>query len=147
MREIAIYSLFKGDDFSEIKEYIKMSRKWANIKDINKFSSKIAAISGKEASQMAYLNAYEPHLDGFCVGLDERGEMVSSEEFARMFDGRLRLSFFIGGAWGLGERLRQKMDRLISFGRMTMAHKIAKLVLCEQIYRGLAINANHPYHK
>ncbi|WP_141080836.1 23S rRNA (pseudouridine(1915)-N(3))-methyltransferase RlmH, partial [Campylobacter lanienae] len=48
---------------------------------------------------------------------------------------------------GLGDNLRAKMDKLVSLSRLTLAHKIAKLVLYEQIFRALCINANHPYHK
>ena len=60
---------------------------------------------------------------------------------------RNQISFFIGGAYGLGDNLRGEMDRLVSLSRLTFAHKIAKLVLYEQIFRALCINANHPYHK
>ena len=43
--------------------------------------------------------------------------------------------------------LRRKMDKIISLTKLTLAHKIAKLMLFEQIFRGLCINAGHPYHK
>ena len=46
-----------------------------------------------------------------------------------------------------GENFKAKADKIISLSRLTLAHKIAKLLLFEQIFRALCINANHPYHK
>lgn len=149
MINIAVYSCFKGDDF-DISYYQKASSKWAKISDINKFSASIAkAQSSGDITQAkkSYESAYETHLNGFCVGLDERGEQMSSEDFAKMLSKHTKISFFIGGAYGFSDEFRSKMDKLLSLSKLTMAHKIAKLVLFEQIYRALSINANHPYHK
>ncbi|WP_086289416.1 23S rRNA (pseudouridine(1915)-N(3))-methyltransferase RlmH [Campylobacter devanensis] len=147
--QILIHCLQKLDDDKDIKDYIKMSSKWANIKEINKFNPQIAKaqIQGQAASHRAYEEAYKPCLNGFCIGLDERGEMLDSFEFAKLLKDRNQISFFIGGAYGLGDNLRREMHKLVSLSRLTFAHKIAKLVLYEQIFRALCINANHPYHK
>ncbi|MDN5377136.1 MAG: rRNA (pseudouridine1915-N3)-methyltransferase, partial [Sulfurospirillum sp.] len=45
------------------------------------------------------------------------------------------------------EEFLKKTDKVISLSKLTYAHKIAKVVLLEQIYRGLCIKNNHPYHK
>lgn len=147
--QILVHCLQKLDDDKDIKDYIKMSSKWANIKEINKFSPQIAKaqIQGQAASHRVYEEVYKPCLNGFCIGLDERGEMLDSFEFAKLLKDRNQISFFIGGAYGLGDNLRREMDKLVSLSRLTFAHKIAKLVLYEQIFRALCINANHPYHK
>ena len=73
--------------------------------------------------------------------------MLDSFEFSKLFLAKNKVSFFIGGAYGLSTNFKSKMDKIISLSKMTFAHKIAKLVLYEQIFRGLCINANHPYHK
>lgn len=139
----------KDDDFDNIKEYIKMSSKWADIKDINKFNSQIAKAqsASKEQAHKAYDLAYEHCLNGYCIELDEKGYHLDSVEFADLLKNSSQISFFIGGAYGLSPQFKTKMNRLISLSKMTLAHKIAKLMLFEQIFRGLCINANHPYHK
>ncbi|QKF61749.1 23S rRNA (pseudouridine(1915)-N(3))-methyltransferase RlmH [Campylobacter curvus] len=150
--DISVFSIQKSraDSFeNEIKEYIKMSAKFANISDKIIFNDKIAKAqsTGKDEALKAYDEAYEPNLKGFCVMLDERGSELNSNEFAKIFEQNMQLSFFIGGAYGLSKNLKDKAQKVISLSKMTMAHKIAKLVLFEQIFRGLCINANHPYHK
>ena len=149
--EILVYSISKEkiEFYSEINEYIKMSKKYANIKDKVLFNNQIAKAksSSKDMALKAYDETYEPLIEGFCVGLDEGGKMLDSVEFSKLFLAKNKVSFFIGGAYGLSNNFKSKMDKIISLSKMTFAHKIAKLVLYEQIFRGLCINANHPYHK
>ena len=57
------------------------------------------------------------------------------------------LNFAIGGPYGHGQFIKQKSDKIISFGKMTWSHIIARLMLVEQIYRIESIFNNHPYHK
>ena len=66
---------------------------------------------------------------------------------AKLISDKTQISFFIGGAYGLSQNFKQKTDAVVSLSRMTMAHKIAKLMLYEQIFRALCINKGHPYHK
>ena len=150
--EISIFSIqkSKADSFeNEIKEYIKMSSKFAKISDNVIFNDKIAKaqMTGSESAIKSYDEIYEPNLKGFCVALDEKGEKLNSLEFAKILSGYSQISFFIGGAYGLSENFKRKADKVVSLSPLTMAHKIAKLVLFEQIFRALCINANHPYHK
>ena len=140
----------KRENFeNEIKEYAKMSSKFAKISDIVIFNDKIAKAQskGREEALKAYDEVYEPNLNGFCVALDEAGREFNSEEFAKLISDKAQISFFIGGAYGLSENFKAKADKIISLSRLTLAHKIAKLLLFEQIFRALCINANHPYHK
>lgn len=147
---ILVYCIQKDkENFEEIKEYIKMSSKWAKIEDINKFNAQISKsqkLSINEAMN-SYDNIYSNYINGFCIGLDEKGETFNSYEFAKILKVNQKVSFFIGGAYGFSNEFKSKMNKLISLSSFTLAHKIAKLVLFEQIFRGLCINANHPYHK
>ncbi|MDO5046039.1 23S rRNA (pseudouridine(1915)-N(3))-methyltransferase RlmH [Campylobacter sp.] len=150
--EISVFSIqkSKSENFeSEIKEYIKMSSKFAKLNDNIIFNDKIAKAQSKskEDSLRVYDEVYEPNLKGFCIALDERGEKLNSQDFAKIFANNSQISLFIGGAYGLSDNFKQKTDKIISLSPMTMAHKIAKLMLFEQIFRALCINANHPYHK
>ncbi len=48
---------------------------------------------------------------------------------------------------GFEKNFLDKCDKVISLSDLTMAHKVVTLVLLEQVFRGLAIKNNHPYHK
>jgi 23S rRNA (pseudouridine1915-N3)-methyltransferase len=85
------------------------------------------------------------------VLLDSRGKHLSSEELA----GFLRehqdrnsapLVFAVGTADGFSEELRQKADFVLSLGKMTLAHELARVVILEQVYRAFTILKGHPYH-
>lgn len=87
----------------------------------------------------------------YLVLLDERGRQMSSRELAALLAGRARAGggravFAVGGPWGVDESLRRRAGMLLSLSRMTLPHELARLVLLEQLYRALAINAGHPYH-
>jgi len=86
------------------------------------------------------------------IALDERGKSMRSTEFADMIRrqqeaGAARLVFLIGGADGYDPRVRQRADVLLSLGDMTWPHMMARLMICEQLYRASCILAGHPYHK
>jgi 23S rRNA (pseudouridine1915-N3)-methyltransferase len=87
----------------------------------------------------------------FTVVLDERGETLSSEGVAallgrHMVQGTPEVALVIGGPYGLSEAVRGRADLLLSLSPMTFTHQMARLFLLEQIYRGLTILRNEPYH-
>lgn len=89
---------------------------------------------------------------GVVVVLDERGAQLGSVEFAARIgawrDGGVpAVSFLIGGAGGHGEAVRSRGDLLLSLGKMTWPHLLARIMLVEQIYRAQQILAGHPYHR
>ncbi len=85
------------------------------------------------------------------VLLDSRGKQLSSEELAKFLGDHqdknpLPLVFAIGAADGFSEPARQQADSILSLGKMTLAHELARAVLLEQLYRGFTILKGHPYH-
>lgn len=82
--------------------------------------------------------------------LDARGKQLSSEEFANFFEAEqlqsLPLLFAIGGADGFSESARRDSSFVLSLGKMTLPHELARVVLLEQIYRAFTILKKHPYH-
>lgn len=83
--------------------------------------------------------------------LDSRGKQFSSEEFANFLEdyqdrSSLTLVFAIGPADGFSEGTRAEAHHIVSLGKMTMAHELARVVLLEQIYRAFTILKGHPYH-
>ena len=149
---INIYSIVKPskDEFDNlIKDFIKMSSKYAKVEVhyiFNKNISKAQTIGEKEAQQ-SYSDVYEPLLKGYNVALDVLGKKVDSHKFSKILDDKNEVNFFIGGAFGFKRDFLNKCDNIISLSDLTMAHKIANIVLIEQIFRGLSILNNHPYHK
>lgn len=83
------------------------------------------------------------------IFLDPLGKEMDSAGFSRILDAASMhgqdLVFLIGGHDGLTPRLRETADVLLSMGRMTWPHELARAMLAEQIYRGFAILKNHPY--
>lgn len=83
--------------------------------------------------------------------LDARGRQFTSEEFAQVLRdqqdrGTQNLLFAIGPADGFSDQARHAADLILSFGKMTLAHELARIVLLEQIYRAFTILKGHPYH-
>lgn len=85
------------------------------------------------------------------VLLDSKGKQVSSEELATLLReyqdrGIQELIFAIGPADGWGDAARKRANSILSLGKMTLPHELARVVLLEQLYRGFTILAGHPYH-
>ena len=152
MAKINIYAIVKPnkDEFEVLSnEFIKMCSKFAKVEVhqvFNKTIAKAQTISEIEA-QKAYTQAFESYMKGFCIALDVLGEKVDSFEFSNLITNSSEVNFFIGGAYGFERNFLKKCDKSISLSSLTMAHKIVTLVVLEQIFRGLAIKNNHPYHK
>ena len=142
--QINVFSIEKKEDFqNEIKEFIKKSSKFASINNHSLYSKNI---SKTQNPQQEYSKIFEKYVnDGFNVILTPEGKLIDSYEFANIFE-HSKINFFIAGAYGFEKEFKKKGVN-ISLTPLTMSHKIAKLVLFEQIYRGLSIKNNHPYHK
>ena len=151
--KINIYSIQKKstDEYSQLVDgFLKMSKKFATVSDIQIFGTSIskAALQTSEIAKKSYTDAFEPFLkSGFNIALDVLGKNVNSFDFAKFLQDKQEINFFIGGAFGFERDFLIKCDSTISLSNLTMSHKLAYVVLCEQIFRGLAINNNHPYHK
>ncbi len=132
------------------KEFEKMISRFAKTEDVELFPKDVAKAHtvSPEASQASYTRTFEPYLNrGYAVALHPDGELIDSFDFSKLLSDRISVQFFIGGAYGFEDAFLRRCDRVISLGRLTMSHKIAKAVLLEQIYRGFSILSNHPYHK
>ncbi len=84
--------------------------------------------------------------------LDERGKEYTSRQFAEWLEQRMAagatkaLNFVIGGPYGFTDSMYARADHKIALSRMTFTHEMARLLLTEQIYRGLTILRGMPYH-
>jgi len=119
----------------EIKE-LPVSKK-SSIKERQKEEAKIISQHIKQ--------------DNLNVFLDGKGENINSVDISQIiskssFDGK-DLVFFIGGPDGFDEKIIKVANKIISFGRVTWPHKLIRIMLLEQLYRGVTILNNHPYHR
>ena len=85
------------------------------------------------------------------IVLDERGGELTTRELAGWLGSRMQqgedLAFLIGGADGLAPAVRSRSDFTLALSRLTLPHALARVLLCEQLYRAHCILANHPYHR
>ena len=138
-------------------EYLKRLRAFCRAEVIevpeerlgeNPSATEIAAALEREAQQI------EKKLlkDGMLVCLCVEGEQLSSEAFSELLSraegsGRPRISFVIGGSFGLAPGIKSKADLRLSMSKMTFPHHLARVMLLEQIYRGFQIREGSKYHK
>lgn len=85
---------------------------------------------------------------------DERGGSLTSNAFAHDILGAEELRgggapvvFAIGGPDGHTDALRARARKLIAFGQLTIAHRLVRLIVLEQLYRGFRILRGEPYHR
>jgi 23S rRNA (pseudouridine1915-N3)-methyltransferase len=143
----------KGKDklySSLIEHYIKIAKPFAKVEVIELFDKEIAKAHdiSPEAAQKSYTKALEKYLkNGVNIVLDPSSKEVDSYDFAKLLKDSVTVNLFIGGAYGFERDFLRQCNYAISFGKITLSHKLVKVVLLEQIFRGLTINNNHPYHK
>jgi 23S rRNA (pseudouridine1915-N3)-methyltransferase len=90
--------------------------------------------------------------DGRDLGAGRRGRQFTSPDFALALadlrdTGRRDLALLIGGADGIDPALRAEADATLSFGAMVWPHMLARVMLCEQLYRAATILSGSPYHR
>jgi 23S rRNA (pseudouridine1915-N3)-methyltransferase len=85
------------------------------------------------------------------VALDEKGEALSSAQFAaalaRWAGAQAATAFVIGGPDGLDAQTRSSAERLLRLSSLTLPHSLAQVVLAEQLYRAATRLTGHPYHR
>lgn len=90
--------------------------------------------------------------DSMVMPMCIEGKQFDSETFAGKLadgisEGKSALVFVIGGSYGLSEEVKKRGDLRISMSAMTFPHRLARIMLAEQIYRAFTIISNRKYHK
>ena len=106
----------------------------------------------KKRSENALIRDALARRNGPLIVLDETGKSLTSRAFAHRLQswierGDSDVTFVIGGADGLDDTIRARADMVLSFGPMTWPHMLARVLLCEQIWRAVSILTRHPYHR
>ncbi len=103
----------------------------------------------KKDESLRLISAMAKH-KGDAVVLDEKGERMTSREFATLlsqcFDSGTPMEFVIGGAYGLTEDVRKAARAVVRLSDMTFTHEMSRLILLEQIYRAAEIIKGSGYH-
>jgi 23S rRNA (pseudouridine1915-N3)-methyltransferase len=110
---------------------------------------------GKTREQLTAAEAgrIEAALPSGCriIALDERGDDLTTVKLSQqlekwMGDGR-DVALLIGGADGLAASIKDRADGMIRLSSLTLPHAMARLLLCEQLYRAYSLLKGHPYHR
>lgn len=83
--------------------------------------------------------------------LDERGDLYTSENWARHLERKMTYSgkdivFVVGGAYGFSQQVYERANGMMSLSKMTFSHQIIRLIFLEQLYRAFTIIKGEPYH-
>jgi 23S rRNA (pseudouridine1915-N3)-methyltransferase len=137
--------------YKEIFDLYHKRIKWKiNIKEleIKENSKKISEQIIKEKEEKLLLENISD--DEILICLDPGGKILSTENLSKIINNHReaasKICFAIGGASGFGEKIKKRANHIISFGKITLPHLMARCVLIEQIYRSFTIVNNHPYH-
>lgn len=147
---INLYCIAKNQQEEDlVVHYQKLCRQFGvELRIFNIFNADIlqAQKKSQKEARASYTRALSSYLkQGSNVILHPDGKMVDSFGFSKILQENV-VNFFIGGAYGFDEDFLSQ-GKTLSLSPLTFAHKVAKIILCEQFYRGLSILNHHPYHK
>ncbi len=147
--KIKIYSISKKHN--KCDDFIKQIKQFGVIvEDISIFNSSIqkAQKDSPKSAKETYGIEFSKYLkhNALNIALHPKGKEVDTHTFSNILKDKNEIIFFIGGAFGFDDSFLSKTIN-ISLSKLTFSHRIAKIVIFEQIFRALCIIHNHPYHK
>ena len=137
-------------------EYMKRLGAYCNVSVIEVKEEKLPAHASRADEENVIIKEGKSILDKIAAGdyviaLDIVGKELSSEDLAAKIAETSftssTMDFVIGGSLGLSKDVKSRAALRLSFGRSTLPHQLARIVLLEQIYRAFKINAGETYHK
>lgn len=152
--KISIIQIGKTKDewLSEgIAEYVKRLSAFTKLEilELQDESLKICGNPDKVKEKEALSILKRIKKDDYMILLDEKGKMKTTLEFS---DFLINISetknpvFVIGGVFGVASSVLERANSCIALSKLTFTHRMARLILCEQIYRAYMIKANRSYH-
>jgi 23S rRNA (pseudouridine1915-N3)-methyltransferase len=139
----------KGPELELISEYVARFNRPFNNNFLNSLEiSESSEVESKFNEKVSRMVDDEQSI----VLLDRNGEHFDSEGFAKFLallsgQGINKVYFVVGGSSGFPKHLTSKAKKLLAVSKMVFPHKIARLILVEQLYRAKCIINRHPYHK
>jgi len=138
------------------EEYVKRISPFAQVEVIEVADEKMGqgltdkaaqAVLKKEGERVLFaVRGYK-----WVFALASEGEMYDSLAFSQKISDFAKvgtdIAFVIGGSLGLSDEVKDSAAGLLSLSKLTFPHRIARIVLLEQIYRAFKILNNQTYHK
>lgn len=121
------------------------------LKRLSRYAACDAHELPSEASLLKLIERSERRSQPELILLDSRGKQLTSDEIANFLEyhqshSTQELLFAVGPADGWSDSTRAQAKTVLSFGKITLPHELARVVLLEQLYRGFTILKGHPYH-
>ena len=121
------------------------------LKRLNHYADAEGVVLPDERALLKFREKSGTRVAHSIVLLDSRGKQLSSEQLAEFLEHHQNRSpqpllFAIGGADGFSDEGRAAASFVLSLGKMTLSHELARVVLLEQLYRAFSILKGHPYH-
>jgi len=134
-----------------VSEYIKRTSPYAKVEFRTLNEEKLTSSKTKEKIiQIEGEKILKNISSDFIVALDETGKQFGSIDFAGIIkkqkDVGQKITFIIGGAFGLSNDVKAKANLTLSLSKMTFTHEMVRLFLMEQVYRAFSIIAGKGYH-
>lgn len=136
------------------RDRVSKSGKAVGISQIKIIEIVESRASSAEARKQEEADQLLARLPDNCTifAFDERGKSPDSRQFARFMQteldqGNTALALIIGGPDGLAPSIRERAERVLSFGSATFPHQLVRILVLEQAYRAVTILTNHPYHR
>lgn len=149
IRIICVGRMKDSPERDMVNDYIQRSAKTGRNLGIRSVEEIEVESGGGKAKESARILARAGN--ALLIRLDERGKALKSKEFSKKIsnwrDSGEDIAFLIGGADGHDPSLSNKAREAISFGVQTWPHKLVRVMIAEQIYRALSIEAGSPYHR
>jgi 23S rRNA (pseudouridine1915-N3)-methyltransferase len=134
-----------------VQGYAERVKRYADLELVELPAAKGALPPGDARRREAEALLARVRPESWLVALDERGTLLDSIELSRLVatarDAGRELAFCIGGDEGLDPAVRERAWKVVALSRMTLPHRLARLVLMEQLYRALSLLRGEPYHK
>lgn len=138
-------------------EYSKRLRSFCNFNIIeideeriaeNPSQSQINTTITREGERIISKIPNNSKIVAMCIEGRQRTSKKLAEEISDIaVNGCSSIVFIIGGSWGLSDEVKSKSHIRLSMSEMTFPHQLARVMLCEQIYRAFQINTGGKYHK
>lgn len=148
---LTVGRLKRGPERELVDEYMKRAALLARQLGYRDISEIEVASGGGLDAEAERILAKIPE-GATVLRLDEHGKALASVPFSQLLatkrdQGVPEMVFLIGGAEGYGTAVQKAAPSTLAFGPQTWPHRFVKVMLVEQVYRALSIEAGTPYHK
>jgi 23S rRNA (pseudouridine1915-N3)-methyltransferase len=153
IRLVVIGRVSKGPLGELTAEYLKRLGAYAKveIKEVKEEAFRSVDERGRVLKEEAERMEKALAQDAYTIILSAEGKGMASEEFAKALEkwsehGARKIQFVIGGPLGLADSIKERADLLFSLSPLTFPHDLARVLLLEQLYRGITIKKGKTYH-